>query len=140
MPTLEINPDYLQMLILKVRALMAKDDGGDPETGSNPTDDGTGGNLQEGPDDLTREEIVEEIQGLGPQGQAELVALLWLGRGDGEVEEFEALVAQAHERREVPSETYLLDHPHLADHWAEALDKLGLGGRLDEVEERSGPR
>ena len=68
-------------------------------------------------DDLSREEVVEEIQGLMPRQQAELVALMWLGRGDGEPEEWDELVARAVERREVPTENYLLDHPLLAEHW-----------------------
>jgi len=134
-PVLQINPDYLQMLMLKIRGLMAKEQGEDEPSGSDAVDDDNAEILEELPGDLSREEIVEEIQGLSAREQAELVALMWLGRGDAEPEEWSDLVQQAMERAETPTENYLLDHPHVTDHWAEALEQLGLGGRVDEVEE-----
>ena len=105
MPTLEINSDYVRMLIVKVRALMGKEAPTFPDEGSNAIDDPLGG-LQDSPDDQSRREIVKEIAGLSEREQAELVALMWLGRGDGEPEEWEDLVQQAMERREVPTATY----------------------------------
>lgn len=134
-PVLEINPDYLQMLMLKIRGLMAKEQGEDEPSGSDAVDDDNAEILEELPGDLSREEVVEEIQGLSAREKAELVALMWLGRGDAEPEEWSDLVQQAMERAETPTENYLLDHPHVTDHWAEALEQLGLGGRVDEVEE-----
>src|SRR6476620_5901552 len=86
--------------------------------------------------DLSREEVVEEIQGLMPRQQAELVALMWLGRGDGEPEEWDELVARAVERREVRTENYLLDHPLLAEHWLDGMERLGLGGLGGGAERR----
>ncbi len=132
---ISINTDYLGMLILKVRALMAREDTVMPDTGSNPSDDEGPAVLQEHPDDLSREEVIEEIEGLDPQQQAELVALLWLGRGDAEPEEWSDLIKLAVERHEGPTPAYLLDHPHLADHWAEGLDKLGYGSIVSGVDE-----
>ena len=77
--------------------------------------------------DLSREGVVEEIQGLMPRQQAELVTLMWLGRGDREPEEWDELVARAVERRAVPTENYLLDPPLLAEHWlATAWSGLAL--------------
>jgi hypothetical protein len=112
MATLSIDPDYLRRLVVKVRAFMGKEAPELLDEGSNPTDDEMPSSaLQEDADDLSREEVVEEIRGLGPRQQAELVALMWLGRDDADGEEFEQLVAQALERREVPTEDYLLDHP-----------------------------
>lgn len=125
----------MNMLILKVRAIMVKEGVVTPETGGNPTDDEVPESLQDQPDDLSREEVIEEIKGLSPSQQSELVALMWIGRGDGEPEEWAELVKLAGERREVPTEQYLLDHPLVADDWAEALDKLGYGGMVDGVEE-----
>jgi hypothetical protein len=135
MPQLRLKTDYVEMLIYKVRAILVREDTDVDDIGGNPSDDELPATLQEQPDDLSREEVVEEIQGLDPEEQAELVALMWLGRGDAEVDEWSALVAQAQERAETPTEEYLLGHPHVADHWAEGLDKLGLGGAVDEVEE-----
>ena len=125
MITLNIDPDYLHVLILKVRAIMAREEQDTPDPGGNATDDEVPATLQELPDDLSREEVVEEIQGLGPDQQAKLVALMWLGRGDGEPEHWQDLVADAGDRREIPTEDYLLGHPLVADYWADGLERLG---------------
>lgn len=134
MPTLEINPDYVKMLTLKVRALMGKEAPTFPDEGSNAIDDPLAG-LQDSAGDQPREEIVEEIAGLSEHERAELVALMWLGRGDGEPEEWDSLVQQAMERREVPTSSYLLDHPLLAESWLDGLKQLGLGGLESGIEE-----
>ena len=133
MASLSIDPDYLRRLVLKVRSFMGKEATEVPDEGSNPTDDEMPSSaLQEESDDLSREEVVEEIRGLAPRQQAELVALMWLGRDDGAPEDFADLVKQASERREVPTEDYLLDHPLVAEHWLEGMERLGLGGLVKE--------
>jgi hypothetical protein len=63
------------------------------------------------------------------------VALMWLGRGDGEPEEWDSLVQQAMERREVPTARYLLDHPLVAEAWLDALEALGYGSLERGVKE-----
>jgi hypothetical protein len=133
MATLSIDADYLRRLIVKVRSFMGKEATEVPDEGSNPTDDEMPSSaLQDEGDDLSREEVVEEIRGLEPRQQAELVALMWLGRDEGASEEFEGLVRLALERREVPTEDYLLDHPLVAEHWLEGMECLGLGGLTGE--------
>jgi hypothetical protein len=133
MATLSIDPDYLRRLTVKVRSFMGKEATEVPDEGSNPTDDEMPSSaLQDEGDDLSREEVVEEIRGLEPRQQAELVALMWLGRDEGAPEEFEELVRLALERREVPTEDYLLDHPLVAEHWLEGMERLDLGGLTGE--------
>ena len=133
MATLSIDPGYLRRLVVKVRSFMGKEATEVPDEGSNPTDDAMPSSaLQDEGDDLSREEVVEEIRGLEPRQQAELVALMWLGRDEGAPEEFEGLVRLALERREIPTEDYLLDHPLVAEHWLEGMERLGLGGLTGE--------
>jgi len=133
MAALSLDPNYLRRLVLKVRAFMGKEDTEVPDEGSNPTDDEMPSSaFQEDGDDLSREEVMEEIRGLDPRQQAELVALMWLGRDEGAPEEFGDLVRQAATRREVPTENYLLDHPLVAEHWLEGMERLGLGGLVEE--------
>lgn len=133
MARLDLNSAYLERLSLKVRAVMGKVPGiGD--YGSNPTDEDIGNVLEELPGDLSREEVIEEIQGLSPRKQAELVALMWLGRGDGDLEDWDQLVTQAGERRETPTWDYLLGEPLVADYWTEGLEKLGARVGVDGVE------
>jgi hypothetical protein len=37
---------------------------------------------------------------------------------------------------EVPTENYLLDHPPLAEHWLDGMERLGLGGLGGGAERR----
>ena len=126
---LTVDPNFIHMLILKIRAVMAQEDAVVSDSGSNSIDDEGGVSiLQDTPDNLAREVVMEEINGMDPMHQDELVALMWLGRGDAETEEWEQLCEQARERKEVPTENYLLDHPLLAEHLSDGLEKLGYPG------------
>ena len=132
---LTVNPEFLRSLILKLRAVMAQEELVSPDSGSNPTDDEGAATLQDDPDNLTRAEIETEIEDLEPDQQAELVALMWIGRGDMEPEEWDEARALAAERRDTPTAHYLLKHPHVADHMIEGLDKLLDGSDLMETGE-----
>jgi len=136
MDELSLNPRFLQNLILRTRGLMAQE-GPVADDASNPTDDeASPAALQDDPDDLTRAELASEIEDLEPDQQAELVALMWIGRGDMEPEEWEDALALAAERRkDGPTAAYLLKHPHLAEHWDEGLDRLFDGSDLVETGE-----
>ena len=133
---LNLNPEDLRTLILNLRALMAQEEMVSPDSGSNPTDDEGGtSTLQDSPDNLTREEIASVIEDLEPDQQAELVALMWIGRGDMEPEEWDDAVALALELQEGPTSEYLLKHPHVADYLVEGLDRLFDGSDLMETGE-----
>lgn len=135
MDELDIKSDYLGMLMIKVRALMARQETADPDSGVEPGDEDGPAVLREQADDLSREEILEEIEGLEPGQRAELVALMWLGRGDAEKEDWRDTVRLAVEREEMPTGEYLLDNPLVAEYWAEGLDKLGYGSIVSGVDE-----
>jgi hypothetical protein len=136
MDELTIQPGFMQSLILKTRALMAQEDLATPDEGSNPTDDDASPiMLQDDPDNPIRREIVSEIEDLEPDQQAELVALMWIGRGDMEPEEWEDALQLAVERHEGATAAYLLSHPHVADYWDEGVDKLYDGSDLLETGE-----
>jgi hypothetical protein len=133
---LNLNPEDLRTLILNLRALMAQEEMVSPDSGSNPTDDEGGTSaLQDSPDNLTREEIAAVVEDLEPDQQAELVALMWIGRGDMEPEEWNEAVALALELQEGPTSEYLLKHPHVADYLVEGLDRLFDGSDLMETGE-----
>ena len=61
-PTLALPRDYLARLIVKARGLQAKEGVVDPDSGSNPIDDGMRDVLQDDPGDLTREESVKRFR------------------------------------------------------------------------------
>ena len=132
MDELDLNPELLQELIFKLRAVMAQEGLVSPDSGSNPTDDETAATLQEDEDDLTRAELEARIDDLEPDQQAQLVALMWLGRGDVEPEEFAEALTLAAERHEGATATYLLAHPHVADYLEEGVDRLMDGPDLME--------
>jgi hypothetical protein len=132
---LTIHPEFLRSLILKLRSLMAQEEEVSPDSGSNPSDDERPATLQDTPDNLTRAEVETEIEDLEPDQQAELVALMWIGRGDLEPEEWEDAKALAAERRDGSTAQYLLKHPHVADHIVEGLDRLLDGSDLLETGE-----
>lgn len=131
MDELSLSSAFLHELILKARAVMAAEGGVTPDEGGNPTDDETPATLQWDAANLTREELVEEIDALDETAQAELVALMWLGRGDDDPANWEAMTRLALERHVGSTSSYLLDHPLVADYWADGLDQLGYGTLLD---------
>jgi len=124
--TLSISSDYLARLIVKARGIQAKADEVDPDSGSNAIDDGMRDILQDDPDDLSREELREELQGLNERQQAELVALMWTGRGDAEPEEWEDTVRLARELKDGPTPLYLMRHPLAGEHWEEGAVRLEI--------------
>lgn len=132
---LTLNPEFLRSLILKLRAVMAQEDMVSPDSGSNPTDDERSATLQDSPDNMTRDEITAQIEDLEPDQQAELVALMWVGRGDLEPEEWEEALSLAAERADQPTAAYLLSHPHVADDIDEGLDRLLDGTDVVETGE-----
>ena len=65
------------------------------------------------------------IRALNEDEQIDLVALAWLGRGDGDVsdwQEIRAEAARAHNRR---TAQYLIGIPLLSDYLEEALTQFG---------------
>lgn len=128
---LSVAPDYLAHLIVMVRGIQGREAIVDEESGSNPTDDDAADALQETPGDLSRREVAAELRGLGPQTQAELVALMWTGRGDAEPDEWEQTVELAAASRERPTELYLMGTPLLAEYWADGMEKLGIEVPID---------
>jgi hypothetical protein len=124
--TLSLPSDYLERLIVRARGLQAREPEVDPIPGSNPTDDHMRDAVQDTQGDLSREELREELQGLTDRGRAELVALLWVGRGDEEPEDWDAIVEVARGRVETPTPTYLLSEPLVGEYWSEGAEKIGL--------------
>jgi hypothetical protein len=66
---------------------------------------------------------------LGPEEQASLVALMWIGRGSYEPEDLAEAKAHAEAEATTPTADYLKGSPHLADHLENGLDALGIAAR-----------
>lgn len=123
---LTIVPDFLRELIFKMRAVTL----GDADTPQDTAENVLRGShhliLQEETETgLPREELVEEIDNMDLDHQLELVALMWVGRGDFGAEEWSDALTLAAERADSPTSHYLLAHPMAADDIASGLEALG---------------
>lgn len=131
-PTLSISPQKAYFIAAKARQYGAKDGLTDPESGSNASDDGMRSVLEDRKDDPVRAELVRFIHDLNIDEQIDLVALTWLGGGDGGLENWDELRAEASRAHNRRTAAYLLGMPTLADHLEEALSMFGHSA--EEVE------
>jgi hypothetical protein len=84
--------------------------------------------------DTTETEFDAFIESLNEDEQVHLVALMWVGRGTYEAEEFDEAVETARAEASTPTAEYLKGSPHLADHLENGLDALGISARDAEDE------
>jgi hypothetical protein len=125
-PSLSISPEKVCFIVVKAREFDAKDIVTDPEGGSNPSDDAMISVLEDHRDDPVVQELRGFIGALTEDEQVDLVTLAWLGRGDGTLEDWDELRAEALRAHNKRTATYLLGMPLLPDHLEDALSQLGL--------------
>ena len=122
MADLTIEPGFVRILAAKARqALVPMPDEEDDDVMSEVEIDpastvrrGHADRLEEEREpNLTPEEVSELIEDLNEDEQADLVALVWIGRGDFDADGFEEARTLAKERREEPTSDYLLAMPLL---------------------------
>lgn len=125
---MDIAVDKVTEIILRLRAIEVKEGPTDPDSGSNPIDDGATDVLVSGTDDATEQEVRGVIASLNDDERANLLALLYVGRGDMEPEEWSEAVRFAREREAVGEGAAheLLGIPNAADLLGEGLDNLGI--------------
>lgn len=124
-PDLAISAAKVAAIIAKARQFDVKDVVTDPGTSSNASDDAMLSVLEDHRDDPVQSELTAIIRGLNEDEQIDLVALAWLGRGDGDLADWDDLraeAARAHNRR---TAEYLLGMPTLGDDLEEALGQFG---------------
>jgi hypothetical protein len=120
-PSLQISPAKVGFFIQKAREFDAKDEG----SGSNETDDAMPSVPQDHGGDPIYMELRTFINALTEDEQVDLVALTWLGRGDGDVTDWDDLREEALRLHNKRTAQYLLGKPMLADHLEEGLTQLG---------------
>ena len=128
-----VNPEFLRSLILQLRAYMSQGGTIGSDSGSDMSDDDA--SITDGSGNPLRAELTTRIADLEPDQQAQLVALMWIGRGDMEPQEWADAVKLAEERRTGPTARYLLSHPQVADDIEEGVDKLFDGTDLMDTGE-----
>ena len=125
-PILTITPDSAFAILLKAREFDAKVPQTDPDSGSNPSDDESVDALEFGPSDDTRHELISAIHDLNDDEQCDLIALIYLGRGDftlGEWNEARLAVREIG-RQHIPS--YVAGIPLASDYLQEGLSQFNL--------------
>jgi hypothetical protein len=125
MPDLSISPEKICFIVVKARQFDAKDAVTEPDPGSNASDDGMIEILEDHSDDPVRAELASAIWALNVDEQIDLVALAWLGRGDGEIENWDELRAEAARAHNNRTASYLLGMPLLSEYLEEALSLFG---------------
>jgi hypothetical protein len=141
MPELSISAEKVGFLIEKAREFDVKEAASDPDSGSNAADDDEIDVLEDTNSDPVASELTGFIGAMNEDEQLDLVTLMWIGRGDGTVDEWDDLRARAIEaraefkapRREAVQ--YLLGEPMLGDLLADGMDELGI----DWTDERITP-
>lgn len=119
-----INVEKVCYVVVKARELESEDEGIEADA-SNPTDDKFVSVLTEEAFATIRAELASFINAMDVDEQCDLVALVWVGRGDFAAAEWSQAVAQARERRQGSTSRYLLGIPLLASYLEEGLAAFG---------------
>lgn len=122
---LSIHPDTVCFIIAKAREFQAKEQVVIPDTPSSPSDDWALQVLADHIDDLCLLEVKTSVNDLDLEQQAELVALMWLGRGDYELDEWDTAIEDALDAQSDNTAEYLMAHPYVADYLEEGLIQHG---------------
>jgi hypothetical protein len=98
----------------------------DAATGSDPPDDDEREVLLDTPDNPTEQELRDAIDGLGPPERQELLALMWLGRGDYDADSWPEALRQAAQTDIANATDYLVGTPLLGSYLEDGANALGL--------------
>lgn len=122
---LEVNPEIVCFIIAKAHEFHAKEQVVIPEQPDSPSDDWALQVLADHEDDATYQELKSTIDDLEPDQQEALVALMWLGRGDYDVDEWQAALEAARDSHNERTAEYLISTPLVASYLEEGLSLLG---------------
>lgn len=130
MPELRISAEKVCALIEAARALAGKV----PSTTGDRTTTGDDSELVTIEDypgqppfagDGRRRETVEFIAGLNVEEQTDLLALIWLGRGDYELAEWDEALAEAEARLAAHDPDYMIGDAALPQYLGDGLEAFG---------------
>ncbi|HEV7491179.1 MAG TPA: DUF3775 domain-containing protein, partial [Rhodanobacteraceae bacterium] len=128
----------IAFIVEKAREFDAKEGGSDPDSGSNPTDDGSADILEDQGGDATRQELFDAIRELNADQRIELIALAWIGRGTYDLDDWQEALETARSEHGKRPAYYLMEMPLLGDYLEEGLSEFG-DGIVDMDEKLEGP-
>lgn len=130
-PNLSISPEKVFFIIAKARQFDTKVT--ESDLVSDFTGDGLGYMQEDHSKDTDRSELSGLIRDLNVDEQIDLVALTWLGRGDGDLDNWLDLRSEASRAHNNRTASYLIGTSMLADYLEEALSQFGKS--FEEFEE-----
>ena len=126
---LDIAPEKVAQVIVLARELDGKVGAWDNDLDENDPDS----ILEMRGNDPLEAELRSFIADMNVDEQVSLVALMWVGRGTYEPEDWEEALDTARSERVNKTENYLLGVPMLSDYLEEGLDKMGVS--VEDAEE-----
>lgn len=121
---LTIPRDRLAYIIEKAREFDAETS--EERDASNPADDGERQVLLSTPDNPSEEELRGALQSLNQDQRVELMAMVLIGRGDFDAEDWKAAFEAARSAVTRDEVDYLVGTPMLSDYLEEAASELGI--------------
>ena len=125
---LNLNPETVCFIISKARQFQVKEEVVITEVPYSPSDDWARQILANHIEDACVKELKATVKDLEPDQQVELIALMWLGRGDYLLDEWSQAKQDAEDALADITDpgAYLLVHPMAADYLLEGLNQLGV--------------
>jgi hypothetical protein len=123
---MHIRHDTLCNLIALTREFQAKEEVCIPQDQDSPSEDWALQVLADHGNNYLVREFTGTVKDMSERQRAELVALMWLGRGDYSAEEWEEAVDEAIGDYSIRAAGYLLAHPMASDHLQEGLIALDM--------------
>jgi hypothetical protein len=122
---LTIDHEKICFIIIKAREFDVKVAPDDPDSGSNAPDDGGIDILEDFSDDPTYQELRSALETLNDDDKVEMLALLFVGRGDFTTDEWNAAMAEARDVVDAHFVDYLIGIPMLGDYLEEGFTAFG---------------
>ncbi len=131
---LELSTDKVAQVIIRARELESRTGAWELPDRLHPGEETADMVLEALRNDPSRLALASFLNEMGRDELCQLVALMWIGRGSFDPEEWsEALETAREEYADVPGlARYLLEKPLLAEHLEEGLERLGFS--VEEVE------
>ena len=129
---IQTDPSKLCFVVIKAREVHAKVEVENPvepeirESASDAVDDGFRAILEDYSSDATYQELKNFLDGLNEDERIEILALVWLGRGDYAIDDWEQALADAADSANESETEYLMGTPLVADYLEEGMSLHGV--------------
>ena len=128
MAEIDLNRETIRFLIERVREFQTRDDIDFDDEPDVDEDDWSGEVAVNVATDPYYQELKTTIEDLEPDQQVTLVAVMWVGRGDYSLDEWDEALQFAEETWTENTAEYLVGTPLLADYLAEGLQQFETDG------------